>query len=171
MGCSHGGAPRVFVSLSAPAKLFAKSGSDAAIHDAARAWGVSTETASAELAAKLPIKAGRETPTESSGTFAGFSTFDTNNPDEGSMPFDFDVDVLPVAYSNPAAGVAGISNELGSANKISAINSAEEKSSEITRSAVVLMESIETDQIPCPRICGAMFSSGVGGFVGMLELI
>jgi hypothetical protein len=164
---SHHGVPRVFTSLSAQAKLLAKSGSDAAIHDAARAWGVSTETAGAESASKLPIKAGRETPTENSGNFAGFSTFDTNNADEGPMPLDIDVDVLPVAYSNPAAGVTGISNELGPGSALSAINSAEEMGLEVTRSAVELMESIETDQIPCPRICGAMFSSGVGGFVGM----
>jgi hypothetical protein len=35
-----------------------------------------------------------------------------------------------------------------------------------TRNAAVLMAQIETDRIPCPRLCGASFSPGVGGMAG-----
>ena len=38
---------------------------------------------------------------------------------------------------------------------------------DLSRHTSVVMDQIETDRIPCPRLCGAMFSSGVGGLAGM----
>lgn len=93
------------------------------------------------------------------------------NSDGGLMlPFDMDV---PVAYSMASAGIAvGIPtatvNDLVSPGTVSAVGAAEDKE-KIDRDAInaaAIMDSIETDRIPCPRLCGATFSFGVGGLAG-----
>ena len=163
---------------------------EGAIHDAANAWskpGVGTDSFLSEGASSTEIFAAngewRETPngsrhggsmhgqtaTSNVAATTGFSAV----VDGGMMP-PFDMDI-PVAYSMTAAGITGgmknavaARNELVSPGAVPAVEPGEDKD-EIDRRAIeaaTIMENIDTDRIPCPRLCGATFSSGVGGLAG-----
>ena len=158
-----------------------------AVLDAATAWskpgGVADSTFLSEGSAWSVKNAAmgdwRETTNESFGgpihgpaysaSFA--ATGGAPNVDSGMMPFDMDV---PVAYSITNACITGgipnaiVKNELVAPGYVPAGTSGEDKD-EMDRFAVVaaaMMENIETDRIPCPRLCGATFSFGVGGLAG-----
>lgn len=86
------------------------------------------------------------------------------------MPFEMDVHM---AYHFSNAGAAGFANVgmielISPATIISAIGSTEEndQAENDAREAAALMARIETDRMPCPRLCGATFSPGVGGLAG-----
>lgn len=160
---------------------------EGAIQDAANAWskpGVGTDSFLSEGASSTEIFAAngavRETPnvsrvgsmhgeaaTNNMAATTGFS----NGLDGGMMPH-FNI---PVAYSMTAAGIAGgiqntvaARNELVSPGTLPAGDSGEENE-QIDRhamAAAAIMENIDTDRIPCPRLCGATFSFGVGGLAG-----
>lgn len=93
--------------------------------------------------------------------------------DSGMMP-PFEMDI-PVAYSMTASGITGgmqnavaARNELVSPGTVPAGEPGEDKD-QIDRHAIeaaAIMENIDTDRIPCPRLCGATFSFGVGGLAG-----
>lgn len=81
--------------------------------------------------------------------------------DEGVMPFNMDV---PVAYSMANAGIIATvgMNEMVSPNAGSSADEKDQLDRDVIDAAII-MDSIETDRMPCPRLCGATFSSGVGG--------
>jgi hypothetical protein len=93
------------------------------------------------------------------------------------MPFDMDI---PVAYSMTNAGITGgipnaiaARNELVSPGVVPTGGSGEDKD-QIDRRAIeaaAIMKNIDTDRIPCPRLCGATFSFGVGGLAGKSTFI
>ena len=163
-----------FATAVAPQKKLFPSEFEGAVSDAANAWtkpGDSFLTAaSADRGSGVDL---RETPTSSlAGSMHGgvAGTLAASTVDGGMMPFDMDV---PVAYSMASAGIAsGIPNaamsDLASPSAISAVGSTDE-GDQIDRDAIdaaAIMDSIETDRIPCPRLCGATFSFGVGGLAG-----
>jgi hypothetical protein len=100
------------------------------------------------------------------------------------MQFDMDL-ILPGALtSHPttidpdaSGNVGGSSGEGGmipsstTNNVIIEEDEVDETANNVTKKhvqeAIALMEKIETDRIPCPRLCGATFGGGVGRLVGM----
>jgi hypothetical protein len=128
--------------------------SEVAIKDPARMWSHG-ETSNYGLDAR----AGREHQDSSASQVAM----------DGSMPFELDV---PVAYTITSGGIAGVQlggvNELIS-NNIPPIGTGRSEDTDQTgadaRAAAVLMENIDADRIPCPRLCGATFGPGIGGLV------
>lgn len=87
-------------------------------------------------------------------------------PEGPTMPFDMDV---PVAYSIagvsdvPIGGMGGLLVGGPGPATASAVNETDQTKEDTARDAAMLMERIETDKIPCPRLCGASFGPGVGG--------
>ena len=88
----------------------------------------------------------------------------------GLMPFDMDV---PVAYGSVTSGnltnlQIGIT-DIASGNVVSStgIGAVEENDpvSVDVRDSTFIMENIETERVPCPRLCGASFGFGNGGLV------
>jgi len=61
----------------------------------------------------------------------------------GFLPFDMDVPV-PVAYT-PLSAI---------------INTSEDGAETTVRNSRSIIESIDTERVPCPRLCGAVFGSG-----------
>jgi hypothetical protein len=128
--------------------------SEAAIKDPARMWSHG-ETSNYGLDTRV----GREHPDTSSSQVAM----------DGGMPFELDV---PVAYTMTSGGIAGVQlgvvNEAIS-NNVTPIGTSRSEGTDQTgadaRAAAVLMENIDADRIPCPRLCGATFGPGVGGLV------
>jgi len=162
-GSSHSG-PRGISSATAPAKLFPTE-PEIAINDAAHTWVTPKESlwgkARHSSLGKLDVAAVESGGRSISGVAPG--------AEEGLMPFDMDV---PVAYSMASPGVAGLPssgiNELVSPSALSAMSSIDDndQADNVVRDTAAFMERIETERIPCPRLCGATFSSGVGGMAG-----
>jgi hypothetical protein len=126
---------------------------EVAIKDVARMWG------SHEKKAVRTVSYGLDAPDVSASQVA----FD------GGMPFDMEI---PVAYSIASGGITGVQlggvNELTSKNvpPIGANHSEDtDQTGADARAAAALMENIDADRIPCPRLCGATFGPGVGGLV------
>ena len=134
--------------------------------DAARAWGSSRTADSFRNFAGLERKPGINSSDlvagDRIGTHVGIASALVGS-EVGQMPFAMDV---PIAHSSmpivPNDRIPPIDSYVA-ANTI--------KSDREVRDAVALMDSIETDRIPCPRLCGAVFSSGVGGIAGMCVLV
>jgi len=89
------------------------------------------------------------------------------------MPFDMDI---PVAYSSIAGGavsdvkmrvlaggLGGVPNAVVPIDDLNEQQTRQDEEANRRRDAAIAMERIETDRIPCPRLCGAVFSPGVGG--------
>jgi hypothetical protein len=93
----------------------------------------------------------------------------TTAAEGGLLPFDMDT---PVAYAVTGAGLPGASvggmKDLVPPNVVTALNAAQQIDKTVgeERDAASLMERIDTDRIPCPRLCGATFGCGVGGLAG-----
>jgi hypothetical protein len=127
---------------------------EAAIKDPARMWSHG-ETSNYGHDARV----GREHPDTSSSQVAM----------DGGMPFELDV---PVAYTITSGGIGGV--QLGGVNDLISNNvppigtslvEGPDQTGADARAAAVLMENIDADRIPCPRLCGATFGPGIGGLV------
>jgi hypothetical protein len=86
------------------------------------------------------------------------------------MPFDMDIPLQLSAASVGLTGQAGVGKV--SPTTLSAFGSMDESDpvESIAKSASMVMSMIDTERIPCPRLCGAVFSPAVGGFVGTIVL-
>lgn len=69
------------------------------------------------------------------------------------MPFDMDVGFVPIAVEPTSVGATSVV-------------SAEVEDVEFGVQPSRLTKRIITDHVPCPRLCGATFSPGIGGLVG-----
>ena len=87
------------------------------------------------------------------------------------MPFDMDV---PVAYGSVTAGNASslqigmtdiATGAIGSANTLGGIIEEGDPTSIDPMQKTSVMQNIETERVPCPRLCGAVFGRGNGGLV------
>jgi hypothetical protein len=86
----------------------------------------------------------------------------------GMMPFDMDV---PVAYGSVTAGAQMGLTDMSSGSGVATATGMGVVVEEGDQSGVVdvardtnaMMENIETERVPCPRLCGATFGSGNGG--------
>lgn len=89
----------------------------------------------------------------------------------GIMPFDMDV---PVAYGSvTASNASGLhigmtdvaAGGLGSTNPLGGIIEEGDPASIDNIQKPSVMQNIETERVPCPRLCGAVFGRGNGGLV------
>ncbi|KAL3918200.1 MAG: hypothetical protein SGILL_004350 [Bacillariaceae sp.] len=86
----------------------------------------------------------------------------------GFMPFDMDVPVQPAygTVNTRTGSVGGLQmgiSEISSSAMVSA--SVDDAGEAKVRDTTSMMENIETDRIPCPRLCGATFGVGNGRLV------
>jgi hypothetical protein len=93
----------------------------------------------------------------------------SRRPTEGGvMPFDLEV---PIAYGSVTAGnITGLqigvnditSGKVGATTGMGAVEEGDNVAGDV-RDTNAMMENIETERVPCPRLCGATFGSGNGG--------
>jgi hypothetical protein len=147
--------------LSQQARLF-PADSNVTIDDAARAWIRPTETSRREVSVSSMSVAVAPSNGASSVVF--------NEIAGSGMPFDMDISLQLSAASVGLTGQAGVGKV--SPTTLSAFGSMDESDQveSIAKSASMVMSMIDTDRIPCPRLCGAVFSPAVGGFVGTIDL-
>ncbi|KAL3908755.1 MAG: hypothetical protein SGILL_008364, partial [Bacillariaceae sp.] len=85
----------------------------------------------------------------------------------GLMPFDMDVPVQPAYGTVNTGNVGGL--QIGGMSDVAPnpmLNTSVDDSRDHSgRHATAMMENIETDRIPCPRLCGASFGVGNGAMV------
>lgn len=83
----------------------------------------------------------------------------------GIMPFDMEV---PVAYGSVATNKVAItdisSGAVVSSNGMGVADEGAPVSVEV-RETTPILENIESERVPCPRLCGATFGGGNGGLV------
>ena len=174
----HGtdGANFVPADMAQPTKVF-PADSDATIKDAARAWGTTTDPFFTTVGLERNVAFDkRDTPTI--GNFidnytggAGLAT-PSVGAEGGLVPFDMD---SRVAYSLantgmmsafPSTGMSDLISSTAIKSAISFVEESDQADNDAKDAAILMMERIETDRIPCPRLCGASFSPGIGGLSG-----
>lgn len=133
--------------LSGPQLRVFPHSADLAMNDAARAMSESAD----KVSSKVRVEA------QSIGVKHEALAKGDLTRDEPSLPFDIDVQG---AYS--LGGVADLLSG-GSLPVSMAAIEANENTDDEAREAAILMENIETDRIPCPRLCGAVFGPGAAG--------
>jgi hypothetical protein len=80
----------------------------------------------------------------------------------GFLPFDMDVPV-PVAYNSVSAGnLNSVQLGMTEMTPLSAIINTTEDGAESKLNSTSIVESIDTERVPCPRLCGAIFAPGNG---------
>lgn len=84
--------------------------------------------------------------------------FEANKLQDG-VQFDIDIPVAYARATDPAPESTG--SALGNVD-----NSIVDRDSSDSFDKKAIMESIQTDKIPCPRFCSASFSFGTGEIVG-----
>ena len=152
--------------------------------DAAGFWGGSSFRQTSDAAAKNRMEEARHrleklqspqfnSPENQNGD-PPTSLAGSRDADGGLMPFDMDV---PVAYGSVATSGSGIKNnmqlgitDMASGAMVSSTGMGgaieEIKSTPTdTMDTTTIMENIETERVPCPRLCGATFGMGAGGLV------
>lgn len=166
-------------------KLF-PSERDSAVSDAARIWSnsktvIGTEIGSVRQSSNAsvlgPVPEARTEQQEIRDSESTLPIMYDVGAGGGPMQFDMDV-IVPMGYgvSNAVApGITGI-NDIGSSNNpfgntgggtiSDSIEVQQDAAEKHIRDAAALMGNIETDRIPCPRLCGATFSPGAGGLAG-----
>lgn len=144
-------------------KLF-PANADLALHDAALPWSNPADAA-ASMATPLDRKFFFDRPSA-----PALPTVHPITPIAGK-----DLDVLPMGKNAPSfysnAGFSGLSPDVMDAPAVVGANLETEMEDFSTRNTAVVMAQIETDRIPCPRLCGASFSSGVGGIAGSYSVV
>jgi hypothetical protein len=84
----------------------------------------------------------------------------------GFMPFDMDVPVQPAYGTVNTGNVGGLHIGMSDIAPNPMINVSVDDTRDFKgRDATAMMENIETDRIPCPRLCGATFGIGNGALV------
>ena len=142
------------------------------IADAASSWGNSTD-ASTNIA--VPID--RTTFLERS---VAFSTGMINSATRETATVPSGSDISPSSYYASGAPFPEMQSHGALLSDVTVLNSfstdtiVDSDQGDIDmalRNATKVMAKIETDRIPCPRLCGASFSSGVGGITSKCNLV
>ena len=156
-----------FASSNSQAKVFPESKEGTSLIDVASIWGVSTNTAT-DLGMSQGDYSNIEQARSTSPLKISVTTEDSlrNNGrrQEGSfMPFDMDVPV-PVAYNSVTAGnLNSIQLGMTEMTPLSAIVNTTKGGIESKFNSASIIENIDKERVPCPRLCGAVFGSGNGG--------
>jgi hypothetical protein len=115
----------------------------------------------ANLLAKDPAKIWGKTDEAPPKTTSLLPNADGYRSSDSAL-FDIDIPVAVGGSNDRAADMATITGEHNS----STMESVPSDVAAVDRKA--LMESIQTDKIPCPRLCSATFCFGTGNIVGAL---
>jgi hypothetical protein len=133
------------------------------IADAASKWGISVDGSTSIV---MPID--RTTFLERGVAFSK-GIISSTSAETTTLPVDGDESPSSYYTSTPFPGMqphgAFIKDtaELKSYSTETNVDSDPGDVNFTLRNATKVMANIETDRIPCPRLCGASFSSGVGG--------
>lgn len=162
---------RTGFSMSNQARIFPDDREGRSLFDAASFWG--TSKAGAASSANLTAE-GRQNSRNNLDIKDRSGTMSRHNSGEGEGPMPFDVEV-PVSYGTVKAenvtssqiGITDLSSP-GAIATTSGLGGVVEDSIPISvdpTQATSLVEKIETERVPCPRLCGAVFGKGNGGLV------
>ncbi len=155
-----------FASSNNQARVFPETKEGNSLIDVASIWGVSTNSAT-DFGTSQGDYGNIEQSGPASPLKATVATEDSvrNNVrrQEGSfMPFDMDVPV-PVAYNSVSAGnLNSIQLGMTEMTPLSAIINATDDGVEGKLNSASIIENIDTERVPCPRLCGAVFGPGNG---------
>lgn len=149
------------------AKVYPEDREGTSLFDAAGFWGTDTQNNrsddpfSEQTALSPPQK-------KSVGGGDPLMSHSRRPTEGGVMPFDLEV---PVAYGSVTAGnITGLqigvnditSGKVGATTGMGVVEEGDNVAGGV-RETNAMMENIETDRVPCPRLCGASFGSGNGG--------
>jgi hypothetical protein len=155
-----------FASSNNQARVFPETKEGNSLVDVASMWGASANT-TADLVMSRGDDKNIKQSSSSSPLKVAVTTEDAlrNNgrrQEGGFMPFDMDVPV-PVAYNSVTAGnLNGIQLGITEMTPLSAIRNSTEDGIESKLNSTSIIENIDTERVPCPRLCGAVFGSGNG---------
>lgn len=156
----------VFTSSNSQARVFTETKEGHSLIDVASIWSVSANATADPVMSRGDDKK-IERSRSSSPLKVVVTTEDTlqNNgrrQEGGFVPFDMDVPVS-VAYNSVTAGdLNGIQLGMTEINPLSAIINSTEEGIENILSTTSIMKHKDTERVPCPRLCGAVFGSGSG---------
>eukprot|EP00934_Nitzschia_sp_Nitz4_P007756 Nitzschia sp. Nitz4//scaffold2_size372955//310412//314952//NITZ4_000461-RA/size372955-augustus-gene-0.391-mRNA-1//1//CDS//3329546892//7746//frame0 len=154
------------------ARVYSEAKEGTSLNDAASFWGSTrigpADTGLNHTEERRPLPA---SPTKVDKHEDTLGTSGRDAGDGGTMPFDMEV---PVAYgsvkadnvANPQIGITDITT--GATVTATGLGGVLEESNPTASEpvpATSIMERIETERIPCPRLCGAVFGKGNGGLV------
>lgn len=154
-----------FSSSTSQARVFPETKEGNSLIDVASMWGVSAKTTT-----DLVMNQGDDNHIEQSRSSSPLkvavateeSLRNNGRRQEGFMPFDMDVPVH-VAYSSVTAGnLNSIQLGMTEMTPLSAIINTSEGGIESKLKSASIVENIDTERVPCPRLCGAVFGSGNG---------
>ena len=149
------------------AKVYPEDREGTSLFDAAGFWGTDTQNNrsddpfSEQAAVSSPQK-------KSVGGVDPLMPHSRRLAEGGVMPFDVEV---PVAYGSVTAGnITGLqigvndiaSGKVGTTTGMGVAEEGDNVAGDV-RETNAMMENIETERVPCPRLCGATFGSGNGG--------
>ena len=155
-----------FSSSNSQARVFPETKEGNSLIDVASMWGVSAKTPT-DLVMNQGDDNHIEQSRSSSPLKVAVATEESlrNNgrrQEGGFMPFDMDVPVH-VAYSSVTAGnLNSIQLGMTEMTPLSAIINTSEGGIESKLKSASIVENIDTERVPCPRLCGAVFGSGNG---------
>lgn len=159
------------------ARVYPEDREGTSLSDAANFWGVArTGTDPAAVLHRVEerrqaLEARSSSPQNADVDDPMIPTLRRGAPEAGMMLFDMDV---PVAYgsvtagntSNLQIGITDIST--GAVVSTNSMGGVVEEGETVTADPLQktsIMESIETERVPCPRLCGAVFGKGNGGLI------
>lgn len=127
---------------------------DGPVGDAARAWagGAVPMASSSRQLSEMETSQHRD-------AFVASSTMVPSKETGPPLPFDMEFSV----YSGKAVDEVSAVLAVPESTQHAVDDDNTEQATKDARDAVLLMQRIETDRIPCPRLCGATFGPGVGG--------
>lgn len=143
--------------------------------DAASFWGVSRAGVDSSAVLhrveerRMALEDPSSSPQKTDSDVPMIPSIRRNGPE--GMPFDMDV---PVAYgsvtagntSNLQIGMTDISTgAIASTNSMGGVVEEGETVSADPLQKTSIMDTIETERVPCPRLCGAVFGKGNGGLI------
>ena len=157
-----------FASSLNQARVFPENKEGSSLIDIASIWGASNSTTADRIinrdSDKIVEKPRSASPLKVSMAREDSLRNNNGRRQEGFMPFDMDVPVpVPVAYNSVAAGnLNGIQLGMTEMTPLSAVINTTEDGIESKLNSTSIMENIDMERVPCPRLCGAVFGSGNG---------
>ena len=156
-----------FATSNNQARVFPETKEGSSLVDIASMWGATSRHGTDHLAVRrgddnFIEQTGSSSPLKLAAASEDSLRKNGCRPEGGFMPFDMDVPV-PVAYNSVTAGnLNAIQLGMTEMTPLSAIMSTPEDGIEGNVNSTSIIENIDMERIPCPRLCGAVFGFGNG---------